>query len=98
MIGLGLVVVEKIFRRRRRRRRRHLGVDPNKLGFCIKNIEYRYLSSRVCFFWGKKAEGLLKTLARFSKNPKISKFLKFPIENPLVWKLILHPVASCLAY
>ncbi len=40
MIGQGLVVVEKFFRRRRRRRRRHhLGVDPKKLGFCIKNIE-----------------------------------------------------------
>ncbi len=38
MIGLGLVVVEKIFRRRRRRRRRrrHLGVEPNKLGFVLK--------------------------------------------------------------
>ena len=62
MIGLGLVVVEKIFRRRRRRRRRrHLGVDPKKLGFCIKNIEYRQFSSRGCF-GGKKAEGLLKML------------------------------------
>ena len=30
MIGLGLVVVEKIFRRRRRRRRRPLGVTPKK--------------------------------------------------------------------
>ena len=36
MIGLVLVVVEKFFRRRRRRRRRHLGVEPQKLGFCIK--------------------------------------------------------------
>ena len=50
MIGLGLVVVEKFFRRRRRR---HLGVDPKKLGFCSKNIEYRHFSSRGCFFWGK---------------------------------------------
>ena len=54
MIGLGLVVVEKIFRRRRRRRRRHLGVDPKKLGFCIKNKEYRHCSSRGCFFEEKK--------------------------------------------
>ena len=53
MIGLGLVVEEKFFRRRRRRRRRHLGVDPKKLGFCIKNIEYRHSFSRVCCL-GKK--------------------------------------------
>ena len=52
MIGLGLVVVEKFFRRRRRRR--HLGVDPKKVGICIKNIEYRHFSSRVCFFGEKK--------------------------------------------
>ena len=71
MIGLGLVVVEKFFRRRRRRRRRrrHLGVDPKKLGVYIKNIEYRHFSSRGCLL-GKKAEGLLKTLARFSKNER----------------------------
>ena len=54
MIGLGLVVVEKFFRRRRRRRRRHLGVDPKKLGFCIKDIEYGHFSSRGCFFGEKK--------------------------------------------
>ena len=52
MIGLGLVVVEKFFRRRRRRRR-HLGVDPKKLGICIKNIEYRHFSSRGCFLGEK---------------------------------------------
>ena len=36
MMGLGLVVVEKFFRRRRRRG--HLGVDPKKIGICINNI------------------------------------------------------------
>ena len=61
MIGLGLVVVEKFFRRRRRRRRRrHLGVDPRKLGICIKNIEYRHFSSGGCFFREKNAGGLTK--------------------------------------
>ena len=45
MMGWGLAVAGKFFRRRRRRRRRrrHLGVDPQKLGFCIKNIEYHVL-------------------------------------------------------
>ena len=66
MMGLGLVVVEKFFRRRRRRRRRHLGVDPKKLGICIKNIEYRHFSSRGCYFWGKKTpEALLQMTDRF---------------------------------
>ena len=60
MIGLGLVVVEKFFRRRRRRRR-HLGVDPKKVGICIKNIEYRHFSSRGCCFGGKKNAGGLTT-------------------------------------
>ena len=46
MIGPGLVVVEKFFRRRRRhRRRRHLGMDPNKLGICITNVEYSIVMS-----------------------------------------------------
>ena len=49
MIGPGLVVVEKIFRRRRRRRRRRpLGVGPKKLGFCIKHIEYSGLGEGDC--------------------------------------------------
>ena len=63
MMGLGLVVVEKFFRRRRRRRRRrrHLGVDPKKVGICIKNIEYSHFSSRGCYFWGKKNAGGLTT-------------------------------------
>ena len=73
MIGLELVVVEKFFRRRRRRRRRRLGVDLKKLDICSKHIGYRHFSSRGCF-WGKKAEGLLKTLAKSSKNLKFRKF------------------------
>ena len=52
--GVGAGAAGKFFRRRRRRRRRHLGVDPKKLGFCIKDIEYRHFSSRGCFFGGKK--------------------------------------------
>ena len=70
MIGLGLVAVEKFFRRRRRRRRRrrHLGVDPKKVGICIKIIEYRHFSSRGCYFGGKKPpEALLQLTDRFQK-------------------------------
>ncbi len=58
MIGLGLVMVEKFFRRRRRRRH-PLGVDPRKLCIFIKNIEYRYFSPSVCVcvFLEKKTAG-----------------------------------------
>ncbi len=59
---LGLVVVDKFFRRRRRR---HLGVDLNKFGICIKiyNIDSFFLG---CVFLGDKKtpEALLKMTAR----------------------------------
>ena len=42
-----------------------------KLDICIKNIEYIDTISRGCFFGGK-AEGLLKMLARFSENEGVN--------------------------
>ena len=43
--------------------RRPLGVDPKKIGLCIKILNIDTFLRSVCFFGGKH-EGLLKMLAR----------------------------------